>query len=414
MIGRRAFVQGALLASAGVPLARAATAAGPVVIAGGGFAGAACALELRRIAPAVTVTVVDPDATYFTCPRSNEVIADLTPLAALAVGRQGLRRAGVRCITASVASIDPERRRVRLSEGTPLSYARLVLAPGIRLLFGQPEGYDRQAARLLPHAWQAGAQTRLLARQLRGLADGATVAISVPAGLMRCPPGPYERASLMAHWLVRHRARCKVLIFDANNHFPRQDLFTAAWQEHYPNLIEWLSPAEGGLITRVDARTRTLYSASGRHPVDLANIIPPQAPGELALAAGLCSGHGWCPVDGATFESETVPQVHVIGDACIAGAMPKSASAARSQALQCARAIAALLQGHAPPGPELDSVCYSLISPTVALAMHGRFALQDGQILPLEGADTVTPPGAQAVTEARRWYEQMRRECFGA
>ena len=177
---------------------------------------------------------------------------------------------------------------------------------------------------------------------------------------MRCPPGPYERASLMAWWLQQHRKRCKVLIFDANNHFPRQDAFTAAWAQRYPGMIEWIPPSEGGLITRVAAPERTLYSASGAHRVSVANVIPPQAPGMLALTGGLSSGHGWCPVKAATFESQLIEHVYVIGDACIAGAMPKAASAASSQARQCAAAIVTALGGRQP---DADGTEHGLLQP---------------------------------------------------
>src|SRR4029077_20651667 len=166
---------------------------------------------------------------------------------------------------------------------------------------------------------------------------------------------------------------CKILIFESNNHFPRQDAFSASWAELYPGMIEWLPPAEGGTVTRVDVASRTLYSATGAHRVSLANIIPPQAPGLVAQINNLCSEHGWCPVDPLNFESQLAGHVHVIGDACIAGAMPKAASAARSQALQCAAAIAASLQDRQAAPGELASVCYSLLSGSTGLAMHARF-----------------------------------------
>jgi sulfide dehydrogenase [flavocytochrome c] flavoprotein subunit len=264
----------------------------------------------------------------------------------------------------------------------------------------------------MPHAWAGAEQTALLAAALRAVPDGGTVAISVPAGLMRCPPGPYERAGLFAGFLARRRRRCKVLIFDANNHFPRQDQFTAAWQSEYPGMIEWLPPQEGGEITRVDAGAGVLYSSTGAHRVALASVIPPQAPGQIAADSGLAAGHGWCPVHAASFESEAVPAVHVIGDACIAGAMPKAASAAASQALQCAAAIAASLRGLPPPQAALESVCYSLLSAERALAIHGRFALDNGEIvaaLPQAAADA----GGTSVAEADLWYRAIRAQCFG-
>jgi sulfide dehydrogenase [flavocytochrome c] flavoprotein chain len=385
-----------------------------VVIAGGGFAGACCALQLRRLGPDIRVTLIDPVLTYTTCPMSNEAIVGARTLQSLTVTRAGLQAAGVDFQQDEVIAFDPIRRSVRLASGRTLAYERLVVAPGIRLLFGQPEGYDEAASRLMPHAWLAGTQTSTLGACLRSTSDGATVAISVPEGLMRCPPGPYERASLMAWWLQQHRKRCKVLIFDANNHFPRQDIFTTAWAQWYPGMIEWIPPGEGGLITRVSAPDRTLYSASGAHRVSMASVIPPQAPGTLALTGGLCAGHGWCPVKAATFESQFIEHVHVIGDACIAGAMPKSASAASSQAQRCAAAIVTALGGRQPAAEESSTVCYSMLAPSLALAIRGQFSLQEDEIRTAPGASVAgSAPSAAAAHEAALWYRQIRSSCFG-
>jgi sulfide dehydrogenase [flavocytochrome c] flavoprotein subunit len=414
---RRDFLRAGLFAATAAMPWRIGAASGPrVVVAGGGFAGAGCALALRRLAPGIAVTVVDPHPRYVTCPMSNAVIAELRNLESITVTRAGLEQAGVRYLEDTVTGIGAGKNAVRLLNGNPLAYDRLVIAPGIRLLYGQPQGYDQTAALHMPHAWDGGSSTRLLARHLKTVSDGGTVAISVPAGLMRCPPGPYERASLIAYWLKTHRARCKILIFDSNNHFPRQDVFSASWAELYPGMIEWIPPAQGGIVTRVDVASRTLYSATGAHRVSLANIIPPQAAGLVAQINDLSSGHGWCPVDPVTFESQVVKHVHVIGDACIAGVMPKAASAARSQALQCAAAICALLEDRHPPVAELDSVCYSLVSPASALAMRGRFRAAGDRIEQLEagnGPETNTSATTAHVSEANAWYRDIRAECFG-
>jgi sulfide dehydrogenase [flavocytochrome c] flavoprotein chain len=420
MMRRRGFLLsgvGAITAAATAarPWVRvAATAASPhVVVVGGGFAGSCCALQIRRSSARIAVTLIDPSSGYVTCPMSDAVLADLRTLRSITTTRAGLARTGVRVVHDTVAGIDAPNRRVRLRGGGFIACDRLIVAPGIRFLFGQPEGYDEQATLSVPHAWQGGPQTRLLAQQLRAMRDGDTLAISVPPGLMRCPPGPYERASLIAYWLKRHRQRCKVLIFDANNHFPRQDIFTDVWQQRYPGMIEWIPPGEGGAITRVDPATRTLFSSSGAHRVAVANVIPPQAPGALAVEAGLASGHGWCPIKPATFESQLVDGVYVIGDACIAGTMPKSASAAHSQAIHCAAAIAAEFAEEPPAPSELDSVCYSMLGPESAIVMRSSFTLSNGEIVQ---ARTEAPAGNATIEPVRMadgWYAQMRSDCFG-
>jgi sulfide dehydrogenase [flavocytochrome c] flavoprotein chain len=424
-VTRRAFLAASAAATAALATrvrGRAAGVARPdvarpgaarVLVVGGGFAGAACALELRALRPALEVLLVDPDDRYATCPMSNSVIAGLRTMSSITVSRAGLARAGVRVVRDTVAAIDTERRRARLRGGAALAYDRLVLAAGIRFLWGRPEGYSESAAERLPHAWQAGAQTQLLAAQLAALRPGGVVALSVPAGPMRCPPGPFERASLMAAFLAgrgRRGRRAKVLIFDANNHFPRQDAFSAAWQELYPGTIEWMPVTEGGALERVDPERMMLYSSRGAQRADVINIIPPQAPAAIAAQAGLASDHGWCPVDPSTFESTLVPGVHVIGDACIADPMPKAASSAHAQARQCARALAAA----APPPPMMESVCYSLLARDRALSIHARFEMRDGVIESLPAA-----PGAVTVSEqeearnAASWYRRIVAESFG-
>jgi NADPH-dependent 2,4-dienoyl-CoA reductase/sulfur reductase-like enzyme len=396
-----------------VPL-RAASTQARVVVAGGGFAGAGCALALRRLAPDLDVVLVDPDADYVTGPMSNAVIAGWRSIGSITFARGGLERTGVRLVRARATAIDAQRRQLRLDRGDPLPYDRLVVAPGIRLLWNTPEGYDEAAAQRMPHAWLPGAQTELLARQLRALDDGGIVAISVPFGLMRCPPGPFERASAVASWLKQNRPRSKILIFDSNNHFPKQDAFTAAWQELYPGMVEWFGATDGGAVGRVDAKAMTLYTARGAQRVAVANVIPRQAAGQLAFDAGLAHGRGWCEVAPATFESAVLPHVHVIGDACAAGTMPKAGSAAHVQAVQCARAIVAALRESAVPAPEFDSVCYSYLAADRALSFHSRFEIADGRITSAALPLPTRQPSAQEEAElAASWYADIVSQTFG-
>jgi sulfide dehydrogenase [flavocytochrome c] flavoprotein chain len=416
---RRTFLQLTTSAAGGGLLglaspARATGSKAKVLIVGGGFAGAACALRLRRLNADIEVTLVDPQELYVTCPMSNSVLTGLRDLNSITVSRRGLRRAGVHYVRRRVSALDTQRRRARLEGGGELAYDRLVLAPGIRFLWGKPQGYDEAATLTMPHAWQAGAQTQILAAQLRAIRNGGVVAISVPAGLMRCPPGPFERASLIAEYLKQSKPRCKVLIFDAHNRFPRQQEFSEAWQTLYPGMIEWISVLAGGEVVRVAPSRMILYTTAGEHRADVANVIPPQAPGLLAVQAGLASDHGWCPVNPLTFESSLVSNVYVIGDACIAGPMPKSASAAHGQAQQCALAIVAALHGREAPASIIESVCYSMLNFDTALSTHGRFRSSGEGILQLpEGVDSDTGSGAKEAQNAAAWYTGIVADCFG-
>jgi len=403
---------GVLLSGWSMAPAKAAASA-KVLIIGGGFAGSSCALQLRRINPRMQVTLVDPDEIYTTCPMSNGALVGQRDMQSLRVTRRGLVSAGVVYVRDQVAALDTAARRARLAGGGELAYDRVVLATGIRMLWGKIGGYTETAALRMPHAWQAGAQTEILAAQIRALADGGVIAISVPAGPMRCPPGPFERASLIAAHLRPVKPRCKILIFDANNRFPRQDEFSSAWRELYPGMIEWISVVDGGAVQRVDPERMMLINAGGEHRVDIANIIPPQAPAQLAVQAGLASDHGWCPVNPLTFESTSAEQTYVIGDSCIADPMPKAASAAHSQALQCAAAISASLAGQEPAPAVLDSVCYSSLSTKTALSIHGRFRAGAAGMEQLATTLEVKASPAEEAARADAWYRHTVRQSFG-
>lgn len=417
---RRRFLRG-LGALAALPSAvRAGGARGRVLIAGGGFAGATCARYLRRIAPELRVTVVDPEPSYVTCPMSNWVLDGLRSVEDLTLRRDALAGSGVEIVQDAVVEIDGNRRQARLRGGKALDYDRAVVAPGVQLRWGMPEGYDEAAAEKMPHAWLAGPQTALLHRQLLSMDDGGVVVISVPAAPFRCPPGPYERASLIAHYLRQNKPASKVLILDGNEKFSKQALFEEAWRALYPGLIEWVPITEDGAVIRVDPATMTLHTNLEEHAAAVANVIPAQRAGQLAIDAGLADKSGWCPVDPHTFESRHMPGVHVIGDAAIANPMPKSASSANSQAKNCALAIRALLRGEVPGEPSLHNTCYSLVAPGYAISVNDIYRLREGRIATVEGSGGVSPLAASEEFRAREaeydqgWYESIVADSFGA
>ena len=422
-VGRRDFLGSVVaVATAAVLCPRPAFAQGAaphVVVIGGGFAGASCARALRQLDPGIAVTLVEPNTAFTACPFSNAVIVGLRELSAQQFTYERVAADGIVVARTTATAVDPHARSVTVADGARLPYDRLVLAPGIDLRWGALPGYDEAAAELVPHAWRAGEQTLLLRRQLEAMPDGGLVVITAPPNPFRCPPGPYERASLIAHYLKTKKPRAKLLILDAKDAFSKQKLFQAAWAELYPGLIEWVPLSKGGNVTAVEAATRTLVTDFGRHKAAVANVIPPQKAGRIADAAGVADRTGWCPIDPVTFESKLQPSIHVVGDAAIAGAMPKSAFAANSQAKTCAAAVVRLLRGTPPSTPKLINTCYSLIAPDYGISIAGVYQPSSGQLADVPGAGGVSPSEAPRATRAAEavlaeaWFRTIAAEVFG-
>jgi sulfide dehydrogenase [flavocytochrome c] flavoprotein subunit len=414
---RRDFIAGAGALALATP-ALAQGAAGRVVVIGGGFAGATAARTIKALDPKIAVTLVEPNATFTACPFSNEVIVGMRELSAQQFGYDGVRKAGVEIAADIATAVDADVRVVTLSSGAKLPYDRLVIAPGVDISWGALPGYDEAASEKLPHAWKAGGQTSLLRRQLEAMDDGGVVVISSPANPYRCPPGPYERASLIAWYLKTKKPKSKLLLLDAKDVFSKQKLFQNAWKELYPNL-EWVSLSSGGKVTSIDASTKTFVTEFGDHKADVGNVIPPQKAGAIAAAAGVADRTGWCPMDPVTFESTLKKNIHVVGDAAIAGAMPKSAFAANAQAKACASAIVTLLSGAQPAEPRLLNTCYSIAGPDYGFSVAGVYRPQKGLLVDVEGAGGTSPTDAPASLRkqeaqlANGWFNTITAEVFG-
>lgn len=390
-----------------------------VVVVGGGFGGATCAKYLRLADPTIDVTLVTPHQQFLTCPFSNTVLVGLRELSSLTFNYERLReRYGVRVVYAEAKTLDPTSRRLTLKSDKILSYDRLVLSPGIELQWGALEGYDAAASEVFPHAWEAGPQTLLLRRQLEAMPDGGLVVITAPEAPYRCPPGPYERASLIAHYLKTHKPKSKVLLLDAKDTFTKDKLFRAAWQQLYPGLLEWVSGSQGGRVVRVDPHAGTVRTDFEEYKPAVANIIPPQRAAAIARSAGLDDGKGWCPVKASTFESTIHAGVHIIGDAAIANPMPKSAFSANNQAKVCAAAITVLLRGETPPEPVLINTCYSLVAPNYGISIAAVYHVKDDAIVTVPGSDGISLLDASDETRAleaeytRSWYANITADTF--
>jgi NADPH-dependent 2,4-dienoyl-CoA reductase/sulfur reductase-like enzyme len=324
---------------------------------------------------------------------------------------------GIKVVHAVAAGIDPVGKIVELNTGAKLPYERLVMSPGISFKFGGIEGYDEAATAIMPHAWTAGPQTELLRKQLEAMKDGGTFVIVIPPDPFRCPPGPYERASLAAYYFKQYKPKSKVIVLDAKDAFKAQELFEEAWARRYPGMIEWLPARFTGGVKAVDVKDGVVIAANARFPAAVANIIPAQMAGHPAEAAGLTGNSGWCPVDPITFASKLQPDIHVIGDAIVGGDMPKSAFSANTQAKTCAFAIAAALNGTPPAAAHLFNSCYTFLGPDDAFTNAINFKPVDGTLKTtdffISRVDATTEQRRRMAVEAGGWYRSFMRDVFG-
>ena len=410
---RRDVLKTAMAASAAIfPLpAIAQGTAERVVVIGGGFGGAACARALKRSSAKLSVTLIEPNRVYTACPMSNAAIAGLRELTSQEFGYGRLQGEGIDTVFAAAESVDAAARSVTVTGGQRFEYDRLVLSPGVDFRWDALPGYSREVAKTMPHAWIGGDQIALLARQIAAMEDGGVVVVSVPVTPSRCPPAPYERASLIAHMFKTRKPRSKVIVLDAKDSFTMQRQFQGAWKQLYQGILEYVSLSDGGLVTEVDPVSKVVSTDFDKYKPAVANIIPQQKAGTIAELAG------WCPVDPITFESKLQANIHVIGDAAIAGAMPRSASAASSQARICAAAVVALLSGNKPQAPTLNSSCFSLIAPDYAISQTGRYrpvgdlyTEEASEISPVDAPQNLR---AREASDAEAWFTATTAEVFG-
>jgi sulfide dehydrogenase [flavocytochrome c] flavoprotein subunit len=412
---------GALSLSGALSGVAPASAAGKaqVVVVGGGFGGATAAKYLKRFDPKISVTLVEPSKQFVTCPFSNTVIGGLNKIDYITHGYDALRGMGVEVAHDAAAAVDGAKREVRLTGGGSIGFDRCIVSPGIDFRWEAIEGLDAGTAEQIPHAWQAGAQTLLLRRQLEAMPDGGVFVISPPVNPFRCPPGPGERISLVANYFKKAKPKSKIVVLDPKKKFSKQGLFKEGWAALYPGMIEYRNVDADGLVRRVDPASRTLHTDFGKVTGDVVNFIPAQKAGKIGQASGLADKTEWCPVHQQTFESTLQPGVHVIGDASIAAPMPKSGFAASSQAKVCAEAVVNLLRGAAPGTPKFVNTCYSLVDENYGISVAMVYGYQDGKIVKIKGSGGLSPSGASAefrrkeANYTRGWYQSISRDIWG-
>jgi len=422
-INRRDFIKIAAAASSAsalsFPSIARAGAKAKVVVIGGGYAGATAAKYVKMLDGNIDVTLIEPNKTYTSCPLSNEVIVGHREIGTLQVGYDGLKKRGVNVLQDLVVGVDRAKKVVTTKSGKKLQYDALVMSPGIEFKYDTIEGYSEALINDIPHAWKAGDQTLLLKKQLEAMPDGGKFVIVVPKGPFRCPPGPYERASLVANYFKHHgKSKSKVIILDSNDSHSKKGLFNQAWAKMYGwekeglgtnSMIEWVKGAEGGAVTKLDAKNKAVSSDFVDVKADVLNIIPAHKAGKIAAETGLVGTEGnnfekgWQKVEPMSMASAADPNIYTIGDSCVAGEMPlygnpnaafdmpKSAHIAMTQAKVAAAAIVAKVNGLPAPQPYYANTCYSVVGDDYGISVAHLYRVVNGTFKYVPEGSGVSP-----------------------
>jgi NADPH-dependent 2,4-dienoyl-CoA reductase/sulfur reductase-like enzyme len=390
-----------------------------LVVVGGGPGGATVARYVAKESNgAVDVTLIEPLKEFTTCFFSNLYVGGFRDLKSITHSYDKIKAAGVKVVHAMATGVDRDKKEVVLAGGQRVAYDRLVIAPGIDLKYESVPGYSEDAAKIMPHAWKPGEQTRLLVSKLNALKDGDQIVMVAPPNPYRCPPGPYERASMFAHVLKKKGfTKSRIIILDPKPNFSKQGVFVEGWEKHYPGMIEWQDPKIHGGIKGVDAKAGTVTTDFETYKPALANIIPAQTAGKIARDAGLANDSGFCPIDEASMKSKVDPNIFVVGDASIAGDMPKSAFSANSQAKVAAMTIRAELTKSRAFPARYSNTCWSLIAPDDNIKVGASYAPAEGKIKASDGfvsqKNEAANVRAQNYKESVDWYNGIVADIFG-
>jgi len=417
-LNRRDFLKisgaGAAAALSGCATQGGAASKAHVVVVGAGFGGTTCAKYLRMWGPNIEVTLIEPNDKFVSCPLSNWVLAGMKSMDYITHGYDKLSKHGIKIVKDYVTGIDPAKKTVTTKGGASISYDRLVLSPGVEVLTGSVKGFqEAEAAGKVVHAWKAGPQTAHLRKQLEEMPDGGVFVMSVPTAPYRCPPGPYERACLVASYFKKAKPKSKIILLDGNPDVAsKKGLFMDAWNTLYPGLIEYRpNNAPAG----VDHNRMVVSTEFDDVKADVMNVVPKQRAGEVCGLAGVRndSTGTWCTVNLATFESTTVPNVHILGDSVLSN-LPKSGHMATNHAKVCAAAIVELLAGRQPdPIPVVANTCYSATSDTTAGYVANVFRFEAGKGYVTQPDGGATGKGDEInLTYAQSWAENIWAEML--
>jgi sulfide dehydrogenase [flavocytochrome c] flavoprotein subunit len=383
-----------------------------VVVVGGGYGGTIAAKYIRMLDKSIEVVLVEMNDHFISCPFSNLYLGGILPdLSSITIKYDKLTaNHGIKFVQAEATGVDAKGHVLQTSRG-PIKYDRLILSPGIDFRTEEIAGYTAATEEKMPHSWKAGPQTILLRKQLEAMKDGGTVVLCVPLSPFRCPPGPYERTSMIAHYLKQHKPKSKIIVLDANPDIASKGgLFRKGWEKYYKGIIDYRKAAK---VTAVDMnKMAVLVEGIDEVKGDVINLIPPQRAAKIAQMAGVVGeDKKWCPVNANTFESTIHKDIHVIGDSCIAGAMPKSGYSANSEAKVCATNVVALMNKREIVGLSGINTCYSYLSPDEAVSVAAVYEVQDGKIAAVKGAGGVSPDLSKTeAIYAHSWVKNILTE----
>lgn len=389
-----------------------------VVVVGGGAGGATAARYIAKDSQgAIDVTLIEPSRRYYTCFFSNLYLGGFREMESLGHSYGGLAAEyGINVVHDWAIGVDRDAKTVALAGGDRVPYDRLILSPGIDFVDGAVPGWDLSAQNAMPHAYKAGSQTELLKRQIESMPQGGTYAMVAPPNPYRCPPGPYERVSMVAHMLKEINPTAKILIADPKEKFSKQGLFEEGWQNHYTGMIERIGPDFGGNNVSVDPGAMTLSIDGVVENVDVCNVIPAMKAGRIADMADITDGN-WAPVNAHDLSSKMDENIHVLGDACAQGDMPKSGFSANSQAKVCANAVRGALTGSTVFPARFSNTCWSLIDTNDGVKVGATYEATDEKIAKVDGFVSQTGEDAalrQATyEESVGWYAGITSDMFG-
>ena len=405
------------VAAVSAPMVHAAGHGKPrVVVVGGGAGGATAARYIAKDSKGeIDVTLIEPTRAYYTCFFSNLYIGGFRTLDSIGHSYGTLAASGVNVVHDWAVGVDGAGKTVELGSGVKIGYDRLVISPGIDLKYDSVPGYSIEAQDTMPHAWKSGTQVALLKAQVENMREGGTFVMVPPPNPFRCPPGPYERISMIAHILKNKNPTAKIVVLDPKEKFSKQGLFMEGWERHYPGMVEWIPASISGGVENINMDTMEIVTDIDTFKADAASVVPAQKAGAICDRAGITDGD-WCPIVPATMQSRADENIHVLGDASVASAMPKSGFSANSQAKVAANAIRGALTGSRVFPARFANTCWSLIDDNDGIKVGANYKAGEEKI---EAVDTfVSKTGEDAdlrkatYEESEAWYSAITSDMF--